>query len=143
MGYSDEPVLASQLPNRQAVDAWMMERRGGMQLNSCWVSYLQELFENLEWSAWDIPTAALEGAELEERREIWFGIFRACKVMRSRDTGEVTSDIMLAKCVAWALSPTQNPLVLDATKKMPAGQNFKVRRPGRVTCAIEEKDRYF
>lgn len=107
MGYSSEPVLSSQIKMREAADSWMAEKRGGMELNDCWHSHLKELFENLEWSVWDIPTREAEGAEEEERREVWFGVFRACMRMRAQTSGEVSSEIMLAKCVAWAMKPTQ------------------------------------
>lgn len=108
MGWSNDPrIVASQQPNFRAVDAWFLEKRSGMTLNSCWIEYLQQLFENLEWSAWDIPTKELPDSEFEDYREVWFGIFRACKYLRHKETGELTSAIMISKCVAWAMTPTQ------------------------------------
>lgn len=97
----------SQQIRKQAVDAWMNETRGGMQLSSCWIDPLQQLFENLEWSHWDCVCTELSGKERDERSDIWWAIFKACKAIRTQTTGEVTSDVMLAKSVGWAMKPTQ------------------------------------
>jgi len=129
---------ASQVPNRQALDSWLMEERGGMRLADIWWAPMQELFMELEWSLWDIPTKKLEGEELEKFKENWFGIFRAAKNIRTQFTGEVTSDIHIVKNVAWAMQPTSNERVLAQTKKMPSGMDWTVRRPGRVTLAITQ-----
>ena len=97
----------SQQIRKQAVDAWMMEKRGGLELSSIWIDPLQQLFENLEWSHWDCCTTDLSGKEREERSDIWWAIFKACKAIRTQESGEVTSDFMLAKSVGWAMKPTQ------------------------------------
>jgi len=134
-------MVPSQVVNKQAVDAWMLEERAGMVLSSVLLAPLQHLFEELEWSAWDIPTEKLTGAAREARIEVWKAIFRACKNIRLQETSEETSDVHIAKSVAWAMQPTQVEAIKSVTKKMPAGHDLSIRRPGRVTLALEEGSR--